>query len=342
MSTNNNESAHSFASLKKTYGSPYLNDIQNQRPYLPIDQTNVNISSLGPEFFTFLVEVDLKKEKSDTLKAIRRITPEFDLWEHEVYINAGIHYTKLLDKDFFTKLDTFKILKSIQFRIEAYKAYLSKTNDKNIKKELFVKILEEDINMGIVFSVPKNEPLESFQTNIHNLLNSNIKINKIYFEIILPQSLFFQKPRSDSVPQQFVFNHNVIVNHFNQQKPTKKSADINDNLNDLIENNRKLLQNLKNSKISPRIKKGMSQMISNQLSEVNNKQQQFVEPQQNPSKIVYSQNTFNKNLRNVIQQQNRNTVMSINNKKTIEINTEDKSPVTENDCSFSLTLRTVD
>src|SRR4051812_24668902 len=59
MATNNSEKALSFHSLKSAYGHPYLNDLEKQRPYLPIDQSNVNISSLGPEFFTFLVEVDL-------------------------------------------------------------------------------------------------------------------------------------------------------------------------------------------------------------------------------------------------------------------------------------------
>jgi hypothetical protein len=113
-------------------------------------------------------------------------------------------------------------------------------------------------------------PIENFYTNIHNLLNSNIKINKIYFEIILPQSLFFRS-HNNTPPQQFIFSNNVILNHFNQQKLTssvRKSSDndIKQNLNDLIENNKKLLENLKNSRISPRIKNEMSQIISQQLS----------------------------------------------------------------------------
>jgi len=105
-------------------------------------------------------------------------------------------------------------------------------------------------------------PIENFYSNIHNLLNSNIKINKIYFEIILPQSLFFRS-HNTTPPQQFIFSNNVILNHFNQQKLTssvRKSSDndIKQNLNDLIENNKKLLENLKNSRISPRIKNEMS------------------------------------------------------------------------------------
>jgi hypothetical protein len=64
-------------------------------------------------------------------------------------------------KDFNIKIDTFKVLKSIQIRIEAYQAFLSSKNlEKNnlpLKEELYTKIIDEDINIGIVFSLPKKE-----------------------------------------------------------------------------------------------------------------------------------------------------------------------------------------
>jgi hypothetical protein len=91
MSTNNNENALDFDALKETYGKPFFSDIENLRPNLPIDQTNVNISSLGPEFFTFFVEVDLKHQEGDSSKGLRRITPEFDMFEYEVFINVYIY-----------------------------------------------------------------------------------------------------------------------------------------------------------------------------------------------------------------------------------------------------------
>ena len=88
MSSNNNDNSLDFASLKSTYGNPFFSDIENLKPHLPIDQSNVNISSLGPEFFTFLVEVDLKKEKCERLNSLRKITPDFDIWEYQVFINV--------------------------------------------------------------------------------------------------------------------------------------------------------------------------------------------------------------------------------------------------------------
>lgn len=93
MNNNNYDNSIDFTGLKETYGKPFLSDIEHLRPTLPIDQTNVNISSLGPEFFTFLVEVDLKKEKTEQLKSIRQITPEFDLFEYEVFINVRCKFT---------------------------------------------------------------------------------------------------------------------------------------------------------------------------------------------------------------------------------------------------------
>jgi hypothetical protein len=90
LSTNNNENALDFDALKETYGKPFFSDIENLRPNLPIDQTNVNISSLGPEFFTFFVEVNLKQQEGDSTKGLRRITPEFDMFEYEVFINVII------------------------------------------------------------------------------------------------------------------------------------------------------------------------------------------------------------------------------------------------------------
>jgi hypothetical protein len=89
MSSNNADSSLDFNALRESYGKPFFSDIEHLRPTLPIDQTNVNISSLGPEFFTFLVEVDLKKDKTEQIKSIRRITPEFDLFEYEVFINVN-------------------------------------------------------------------------------------------------------------------------------------------------------------------------------------------------------------------------------------------------------------
>lgn len=90
MSSNNNDNALDFESLRSKYGNPFFSDIENMKPHLPVDQTNINISSLGPEFFTFLVEVDLKKEKCDNLKSLRKITPEFDLLEYQVFINVRL------------------------------------------------------------------------------------------------------------------------------------------------------------------------------------------------------------------------------------------------------------
>ena len=92
MSSNNNENSLKFANLKENYGKPYIGDIENLKPNLPIDQTIVNLNSLGPEFFSFLVEIDLKKEKKDSLKMIRKITPEFDVYFYEVLINVYIVY----------------------------------------------------------------------------------------------------------------------------------------------------------------------------------------------------------------------------------------------------------
>lgn len=140
-------------------------------------------------------------------------------------------------------------------------------------------------------------------------------------------------------PQKFIFSNNVIVSHFNQQKMTSStvkksnSEDFNHNLNDLIENNKKLLQNLKYSKISPRIKNEMSQIISQQLSENKKQVSQFTNINSNNNFSTNTTNAFssfnlsNNPLQNNIVNRNRSFKSNIIT-RDLKVNTNTNSTIT--------------
>ncbi len=89
-------------------------------------------------------------------------------------------------------------------------------------------------------------------------MNSQIIINKIYVEVVVPVSLFFKTPQH---PSQVKEQINTLVNNYK-----KNNVETSKNVTELIKNNKKILNNLKNSMISPKIKNEMSQIIFSQLS----------------------------------------------------------------------------
>jgi hypothetical protein len=89
MINNNLNDSINFNFLKENHGSPFINDIEMMMPTIPIDQNNVNVNTLGPEFFTFFLEIDLKENK-DPLKAIRKINSNYDRRDYEIFINVII------------------------------------------------------------------------------------------------------------------------------------------------------------------------------------------------------------------------------------------------------------
>ena len=142
----------------------------------------------------------------------------------------------------------------------------------------------------------------------------------------------FYKNISNNVPQKFIFNNNIILNHFNQQKnitslsKNTNSEEINSNLTDLIENNKKLLHNLKYSKISPRIKNEMSQIISQQLSENRKQAPQFSNSSSINNNTLYSYNSINNSSQNNMFNSNRSIKYDIIS-KDFKINTNANSTV---------------
>jgi hypothetical protein len=89
-------------------------------------------------------------------------------------------------------------------------------------------------------------------------MNFQIIINKIYVEVVVPVSLFFKTPQNPSHVKEQI---NTLVNNYK-----KNNVETSKNVTDLIKNNKKILNNLKNSMISPKIKNEMSQIIFSQLS----------------------------------------------------------------------------
>lgn len=88
MLNNDMPNPPTFDCVKTAYGHPYLSDIENIKPTFPIDQTNINFSTLGPEFFTFFIEIDLDKDNKSEMNRLRKISNDFDSFEYEILLNV--------------------------------------------------------------------------------------------------------------------------------------------------------------------------------------------------------------------------------------------------------------
>ena len=195
-----NESSSS--SLSNT--SPNLLEIMKMK--LPIDNSAFNFMIIDANLGIkenlnniFFLEFDMNNEEGNKIRNIND-----DIVEKEINftLNGTLHDVKLFKSDLVFSVEYRKFIKSIQFRLQNYKnqtlnkkKYNSKHNKKNNtnnmnnnKKDLtfYAKILS-NINIGIEFMRNSIDEYEFFHTNFNSIVNSNIKINKIYLEVCIPK-----------------------------------------------------------------------------------------------------------------------------------------------------------
>ena len=189
----------------KNITSPNLLEIMKIK--LPIDNTSFNFMIIDANLGIkdnlnnlFFLEFDLNNENGNKIRNIND-----DIVEKEINftLNGYLHEQPLFKSDLVFSVEYRKFIKSIQFRLQNYKnqmlnkkKYGNKHNrngnqyrnsvDGKKNVGFYAKILS-NINIGIEFTRNQLDEYEFFHTNFNSIVNSNIKINKIYLEVCIPK-----------------------------------------------------------------------------------------------------------------------------------------------------------
>ena len=169
----------------------------------PIDNTEFNFMIIDANLGVsenlnniFFLEFDLTNGNNNNNLELRSLNDE--CVEKEIFfkLNGKIHDIQIFKSDLLFSVEYRKFIKSIQFRLKNFKINTYDDKRKNWKKRknnnmkgnftFFAKILS-NINIGIEFTRVFKGEHEVFHTNFNSVVNSNIKINKIYLELCIPK-----------------------------------------------------------------------------------------------------------------------------------------------------------
>ena len=195
----------------------------------------------------FLIEFDLLNNIKDTnnskfLKLLREINhPEREIF---FVLNGTIHGVNLFTSELKFSVEQRKFIKSIKFKLDNYKKDLinqkmqhPNSPDKlKIKNTFFAKLLT-NTNMGIEFSKPRFDMRnpEKFQTNFNSIVNSKVKINKIYLEVSIPKSFLSSNDYltriDDKIEEDEKEIKDIQLDKFNENNANDKTATSSFNIN---------------------------------------------------------------------------------------------------------------
>eukprot|EP00340_Litonotus_pictus_P005987 CAMPEP_0170528776 /NCGR_PEP_ID=MMETSP0209-20121228/14239_1 /TAXON_ID=665100 ORGANISM="Litonotus pictus, Strain P1" /NCGR_SAMPLE_ID=MMETSP0209 /ASSEMBLY_ACC=CAM_ASM_000301 /LENGTH=1698 /DNA_ID=CAMNT_0010820173 /DNA_START=20 /DNA_END=5113 /DNA_ORIENTATION=+ len=181
--------------------------------HLPILNKKYNFMILEANFAirdnlknVFLLEFDLKASDNQAIQDYSILNNSFVQREANFLLRASLHGKNLFESDILLSLEQSKIVKSIQFKLQSIKDRLKSnaTNSfnkgyNNYYKEsalnqeekmgiLRTKVLS-NLNFGIEFQKPNLEKIQFYPTNFNSIVNSDIRINKLFFEITIPKTV---------------------------------------------------------------------------------------------------------------------------------------------------------
>ena len=195
----------------------------------------------------FLIEFDLLNNIKDNnnskfLKLLREINhPEREIF---FVLNGTIHGINLFTSELKFNVEQSKFIKSIKFKLDTYKKDLinqkmqhPNSPDKlKIKNTFFAKILT-NTNIGIEFSKPRFDMRnpEKFQTNFNSIVNSKVKINKIFLEVSIPKSFLSSNDYltriDDKIEEDEKEIPDIQLDKFNENNSNEKTQTSSFNIN---------------------------------------------------------------------------------------------------------------
>lgn len=225
----------------KNITSPALLEILNIK--LPIDNSSFNFMIIDANLGIkdnlnniFFLEFDLNNENGNKIRNIND-----DIVEREInfVLNGTLHDIPLFKSDLVFSVEYRKFIKSIQFRLQNYKNQIlnkKKYNNKHSKNQFtknnnitegnkdisfYAKILS-NINIGIEFTKASLDEYEFFHTNFNSIVNSNIKINKIFLEVCIPK--IFIEGKNINLGKMKLSNTPNTNSNESKDKPTENNG----------------------------------------------------------------------------------------------------------------------
>ena len=201
----------------------------------------------------FLIEFDLLNNIKDNnnnnkfLKLLREINhPEREIF---FVLNGTIHGINLFTSELKFSVEQSKFIKSIKFKLDTYKKDLinqkmqhPNSPDKlKIRNTFFAKVLT-NTNIGIEFSKPRFDMRnpEKFQTNFNSIVNSKVKLNKIFLEVSIPKSFLSSNDYltriDDKIEEDEKEIPDIQLDKFNENISNEKTATSSFNINNTNSN----------------------------------------------------------------------------------------------------------
>ena len=181
--------------------------VLSQKIFFPIQNNQNKISneisiwedlliSLNKNTSCLLIEINLDNNLNEQNINFKEINKQFIKTQIDCVLNGIVHEREILKNDIVFSIDTKKIIKSIEFRIQNYKNQylkLSKEEKKSFKfRNLFFTTIFKQSNLAFTFSTNNKEnliDLENLKTNFNSIPTQKFHLIKLFIAINIPNSL---------------------------------------------------------------------------------------------------------------------------------------------------------
>lgn len=206
--SNNENKAFDNASLKDILGNNYPIDNNKNNNFNIIDNNLCLKENLNN---VFLLKFDLKNDvnNNDDFRLINDNCVDRDI---DFALNGEFHGNKIFKNDLTFSVSYRDFIKTIQFRLENFKSKMldciynrkygesSNRNHNSIiqikNQKIFYGKLINNVNIGIEFLKPQS--FDKLQTNFNSIVNSEIELSKIFFELTIPKKLIKNISENDT------------------------------------------------------------------------------------------------------------------------------------------------
>ena len=197
--SNNENKSFDNASLKDILEKNYPIDNNKNNNFNIIDNNLCLKENLNN---VFLLKFDLKNDlnNNDDFRLINDNCVDRDI---DFTLNGEFHGNKIFKNDLTFSVSYRDFIKTIQFRLENFKSKMldciynknyGESNNRNhnsiiqIKNQkIFYGKMINNVNIGIEFLKPQS--FDKLQTNFNSIVNSDIELSKIFFELTIPKKL---------------------------------------------------------------------------------------------------------------------------------------------------------
>lgn len=240
--SNNENIFFDNASLKNILENNYPIDNNKNNNFNIIDNNLCLKENLNN---VFLIKFDLKNDISnnDDFRLINDNCVDRDI---DFVLNGEFHGKKIFKNDLTFSVSYRDFIKTIQFRLENFKSKVmdyihnkkygesSNRNHNSIiqikNQKVFYGKLINNVNIGIEFLKPQS--FDKLQTNFNSIVNSEIELLKIFFELTIPKKLVKNISENNAEKNE---KNNILELRKNESLiAPKKDEEKNKNINTVI------------------------------------------------------------------------------------------------------------